>query len=122
MEISEEVMELAEELAQVKSSAKKLKDLSDALTEKLISEHGVNYDIPTKLGTLAFTTRDNMEISDKIGLIKLMGQKSFNAAASVSKTSVKEQIGERGLQDILDKGYFAVKSISRYFELRKKKK
>lgn len=107
------------QLASLKKEAKELEANIKKLQTDLIDEEGVACDTKTPFGKLAFQTRESYETLDKIGLIKHMGQKAYNAHSTISKSGVTKAIGELGFQEVLDKKFMSVKSVSEYFVLRK---
>jgi len=106
-------------LAQMKKEAKELDDRIKTLQTELIAE-GVACDTVTPFGKLCFQTRENYETVDKMGLIRHIGQKAYNANSSISKSGVERAIGELGFQEALDKELMRIKAVSQFFVLRKK--
>jgi len=113
------VEEKLENLAALKVAMKNMDTEIKALQKTLIEEDGVACDYITEYGKLAFKTRENFEILDKVALIKHIGQKPYNAHSTISKTAIIKAIGELGFREILDRNLMGVKSFSQFFELRK---
>ena len=113
------IAEKIEKLAKLKMQAKTLEAEIKERQVDLISVEGVAMDFITPYGKLSFQTRESYDTKDKIGLIKHIGQKAYNAHSTISKTGIKNAIGDLGFQEILDKGFMSVKSVSEYFMLRK---
>ena len=107
------------QLASLKTDLKKLEAVIKELQTDLIVEEGVAVDFNTPYGKLSFQTRESYKIVDKVGLIKHIGQKAYNAHSTISKTEVTKAIGDLGFQEVLDKDFMSVKNISQYFMLRK---
>lgn len=113
------VEEKLEKLAALKIAMKNMDSEIKALQKVLIEDDGVACDFVTPYGKLAFKTRENYQILDKVALIKHMGQKAYNAHSTISKTGITKAIGDLGFQEVLDRNLMGVKSMSQYFELRK---
>jgi|GEM_PF-6763647 hypothetical protein len=112
------VEEVAVRLALLKTQERRLKEEIKEAQQELL-DAGVACNLQTKYGKLAYTVRENYATSDQAGLIKFMGQKAFNAHATISKTGVEKAIGDVGFRDALDKGLMQVKNVSEYFMLKK---
>jgi hypothetical protein len=113
------VKEKLNELAFMKKDLKELEATAKELQRVLIEEDGVACDFVTPNGKLAFTMRENYEVTNKTGLIKQIGQKGYNAHSTISKSGVEKAVGELGFQEVLDKELMAIKTISQFFVLRK---
>ncbi len=107
------------QLASMKKEAKELETNIKELQTDLIENEGVACDTVTPFGKLAFQIRESYETVDKVGLIKFMGQKAYNAHSTISKTGVSKAIGDLGFQETLDKNLMTIKNVSQFFVLRK---
>ena len=107
------------QLASMKKEMKEMEANIKELQTDLIENEGVACDTKTPFGKLAFQIRESYGTLDKIGLIKHIGQKAYNAHSTISKTGITKAIGELGFQEVLDKEYMEVKSVSQFFVLRK---
>lgn len=105
-------------LAKLKKEAKELDTLIKDTQAELLTE-GVACDTVTEYGKLCFQTRENYETVDKMGLVRHIGQKAYNANSTISKSGVEKAIGELGFQEALDKGFMRIKGVSEFFVLRK---
>lgn len=113
------IEEKISKLASLKTDLKRLETQVKELQTDLIVEEGVAMDFITEFGKLSFQTRETYATLDKIGLIKRIGQKAYNAHSTISKTEITKAIGDLGFQEVLDKGFMSVKNVSQFFMLRK---
>lgn len=113
------VEEKLNQLAKLKKQAKALEVEIKERQVDLIENEGVACDTITPFGKLAFSVRESYEVVDKIGLIKFLGQKAYNAHSTITKTGITKAIGELGFREAVDKDLVNLKNIAQYFILRK---
>jgi len=105
-------------LAELKSIIKELDSEAKEIQKQLIDE-GCADKLKTEYGTLTLTVRTNYECTDKKQVYSYMGIDDYIAASSITLPAIKKVRGTAMGDELLNTGIYKVKSVSKYFTLRR---
>ena len=105
-------------LAEIKSIIQTLDAEAKAIQKVLLEDPDCPTKIATEYGKLSLTVRTNYELTSKQDLIDRITLERFIEACTCTLPSVRKVCGT-AVADVLVPDLFQVKSVSKYFSLRK---
>jgi len=108
-----------EVLAELKAQAKELDGRIKALQQDILKDEDAPEKIKTSVGTLVLRTRTTYACQSKEEVIDRIGMTSFIAACSITLPAIKKVEGQRAADDLLEYDTFTVKSVSKYYTLKR---
>lgn len=106
-------------LAEIKSIMKLLDEEAKPIQARLVADPDCPKKIATEYGPLVLGTRTTYQVGDKDKVVDRIGMSNFIAACSITLSAVGKVCGTEATDDLLAQKVFTVKSVSRYFTLRR---
>lgn len=111
-----------QQLADFKTEEKDLKEKISDLQKELLEETDEKKILVTQ-GTLTRKETDRWGVTEdgKLKVIRLLTQPVYNELSTISKTKIKDHLGQAGVDKLIKQKSLELTSSSKYFELRIKK-
>lgn len=107
---------MLDRLVRLKVRAKQIEEQAKEVQEAIFaSEDYPNEHMVQNLGMIRLSRRQNYSIPTNAGLIKEVGQTTFNERAKMSPSEVKKAVGEKGFEVLLEKGVVLEGKLSEYY-------